>query len=100
MVLVLGLENMAPVCANSSLNPLCLLAFIYFKFVGALGVSKLAMKQGASLPSNTTQSKVYSEACLGRIFLVALAWGMDNHAALPGTGGFSGKTFSFKLGES
>lgn len=82
MIPFLGLENMAPLCAISSSNTLCSLTFIYFKFVGALGVSRLAMKQGASVPSNITQSKISLGACLGRIFLVALAWDMGNMLCL------------------
>lgn len=93
MILFLGLENMATLCAISSSNPLCTLAFIYFKFIGALGVSKPAMKQGFSMPSKITQTKICSEACLGRILPLALAWDVGHHAASPGTGGVSWQDF-------
>lgn len=61
-------------------------------------MSKLATKQGTTMPSNITQSKICSGACLWRIFLVAPVWDVGNHAALPGTGEFPGKTFSVKTG--
>lgn len=63
-------------------------------------MSKLAMKQGATVPSNITQSKICLGACLWRIFLVALVWDMATMLLCQVPGGFLARLSVLKLGAS